>query len=201
MPHADASLVPGTIKTRTEFWEHVGTQLRYLLDGQHNWVTNLSNTASLIYNSLLAFPEHFGSGDRSVNWCGFYLDSHLFPGKKQELNPHLPPSGVLLLAPFCGKPACQMIYAQAGKGVCADAFVSRKPLVVPNVDEYPGHIACDGETRSELVLPLLLQTAQGGEVTLGLLDLDCLALDGFKQEDVEGLQTIVDLVVSSCDWY
>jgi L-methionine (R)-S-oxide reductase len=115
-----------------------------------------------------------------------------------------------------------MIYAQAGKGVCADAFVSRKPLVVPNVgesffkfgvnvfyniitilygDEYPGHIACDGETRSELVLPLLLQTAQGGEVALGLLDLDCLALDGFKQEDVEGLQAIVDLVVSSCDWY
>ena len=117
-----------------------------------------------------------------------------------------------------------MIYAQAGKGVCADAFVSRKPLVVPNVgesffelgvnvfykyyiitildvDEYPGHIACDGETRSELVLPLLIQTAQGGEVALGLLDLDCLALDGFKREDVEGLQAIVDLVVSSCDWY
>jgi len=153
---------------------------------------------------------------------GFYLDSHLFPGTKQGLNPDLSSSGVLLLAPFCGKPACQMIYAQAGKGVCADAFVSRKPLVVPNVgelffklgvnvfyniitildvDEYPGHITCDGETRSELVLPLLLQTAQGGEVALGLLDLDCLALDGFKREDVEGLQAIVDLVVSSCDWY
>ena len=115
-------------------------------------VTNLSNTASLIYNSLLAFSEHFGDDDRAVNWCGelfvdqrnlakgfisicphegFYLDSQLFPGKKRD--PKLPTA--LLLAPFCGKPACQIIYAKAGKGVCADAFVSCQPLLVPNVGE------------------------------------------------------------------
>jgi len=160
-------------------------------------VTNLSNTASLIYNSLAVFPEHFGDGDRAVNWCGgFYLDSHLFPGKERD--PNLPPA--LLLAPFCGKPACQFIYAKAGKGVCADAYISRQPIFVANVDEYPGHIACDGETKSELVLPLLLQTAQGGVVALGVLDLDCLALNGFTQDDVKGLRTIVDIVVASCDW-
>lgn len=62
---------------------------------------------------------------------GFYLDSQLFPGKKRD--PNLPP--VLLLAPFSGKPACQFIFAKAGKGVCADAFVHRKATLVPNVGE------------------------------------------------------------------
>jgi len=174
---------------------HVRIQLECLLDGQRNWVSNLSNTASLIYTSLFAFSGHFGDGDRAVNWCGFYLDSQLFPGKKRD--PDLPPA--LLLAPFCGKPACQIIYVKAGKGICADAFISCKPLAVANVDKYPGHIACDGKTKSELVLPLLLQTARG-VAALGVLDIDCLALDGFTQDDIEGLQIIVDLVVASCDW-
>ena len=68
------------------------------------------------------------------------------------------------------------------------------------LEEYPGHIACDGGTKSELVLPLLTKTAQDGVLALGVLDLDCLASEGFTREDVEGLQAIVDLVVASCDW-
>ena len=68
-------------------------------------------------------------------------------------------------------------------------------------DEYPGHIACDGETKSEAVLPLLYR-APGAEeeIALGVLDLDCLALNGFEQDDLDGLEKIASLVVSSCDW-
>lgn len=67
-------------------------------------------------------------------------------------------------------------------------------------DKYPGHIACDGETKSELVLPLLYQSPSGKETTLGVLDLDCLTLNGFEQDDVDGLTRITALVVASCDW-
>lgn len=67
-------------------------------------------------------------------------------------------------------------------------------------DKYPGHIACDGETKSELVLPLLYQSSNGKETSLGVLDLDCLTLNGFEQDDVDGLTRITALVVASCDW-
>jgi L-methionine (R)-S-oxide reductase len=104
----------------------------------------------------------------------------------------------LLLGPFCGKPACQFIIVAPGtaQGVCADAFLQRQAVVVPNVEIYPGHIACDGETKSEIVIPLILQ---GGEV-VGVLDLDCLALNGFNDEDKEGLEKIARLISDSSDW-
>ncbi|KAF9507330.1 hypothetical protein BS47DRAFT_1351738 [Hydnum rufescens UP504] len=195
MPHADSSYVPSSITTRAQFWEHVYHQLEALISDQRNWVSNLSNAASLIYHSLLAFSPHFGVNERAVNWCGFYLDSKLFPGKQDRDS-----SPMLLLAPFAGKPACQFIHAKAGKGVCADAYVGRRPLSVPNVEEYPGHIACDGDTKSELVIPLITETSSGDEIALGVIDLDCVALEGFTHDDIEGLQKIANLIVSSCDW-
>ncbi|TCD67875.1 hypothetical protein EIP91_011873 [Steccherinum ochraceum] len=70
MPHADSALVPPGL-TKSEFWLHVHDQLAALLEGQRNWVVNLANASSLIYNSLLAFNPYFGDGDRAVNWCGF----------------------------------------------------------------------------------------------------------------------------------
>jgi L-methionine (R)-S-oxide reductase len=86
MPHADSSLVPETIQSKTDFWAHVYNQLELLLELERNWVgydhhnevsgllhtqvTNLANTSSVIYNSLLAFPSHFGTNERAVNWCG-----------------------------------------------------------------------------------------------------------------------------------
>ncbi|KAF8326621.1 GAF domain-like protein [Cantharellus anzutake] len=201
MPHADASLVPQHIATKEAFWYHVYMQLGALLEGERNWVSNLSNAASLIYNSLLAFPAHFGPADRAVNWSGmffsrFYLDAELFPGKKRD--PKLP--RLLLLGPFSGKPACQFIHTQAGKGVCADAFVHRTTVVVPDVDKYPGHIACDGETKSEIVIPLIRRDLPAGETALGVLDLDSLILNGFDDDDKRGLEHIADLIVQSCDW-
>ena len=83
--------------------------------------------------------------------------------------------------------------------MCADAFLQQKPIVVPNVVEYPGHIACDGDTKSEIVFPLILQNGND-QVVLGVLDLDCLALGGFDEQDRVELEAIVDLIVKGCDW-
>ncbi|KAJ6594464.1 GAF domain-like protein [Mycena capillaripes] len=207
MPHADSALVPETITTKAEFWAHTYSQLDMLLDSdQRNWVTNLSNASSLIFNSLLAFNPHFGNGPRTVNWCGFYLDSQLFPqprhshgenGNSSQASPSR-----LLLGPFNGKPACQYINTAPGKarGVCADTFLQRRTIVVSDVETYPGHIACDGETRSEIVCPLTLRTDGDNVRVLGVLDLDCLAVAAFDDEDKAGLEKIAELVVRACDW-
>ena len=110
-----------------------------------------------------------------------------------------PSSSRLLLGPFCGKPACQFINTTPGRGVCAEAFLSRRTIVVPDVDAYPGHIACDGDTKSEIVCPLILKSS-GKEVGLGVFDLDCLAQSGFDDDDRTGLEKIAQLVVDACDW-
>ncbi|KAJ6498790.1 GAF domain-like protein [Mycena sanguinolenta] len=226
MPHADSALVPETITTKAEFWAHTYSQLHALLDSdQRNWVTNLSNASSLIYNSLLAFPPHFGNGQRAVNWCGefascsmknhhhrsvmmrtiififllgFYLESPLFPLPSKSK----PVSSRLLLGPFNGKPACQYINTAPGKarGVCADSFLQRRTVVVPDVESYPGHIACDGETKSEIVCPLILSSDGDTSRVLGVLDLDCLAVEAFDDEDKAGLEKIAELLVKACDW-
>ncbi|KAI0256345.1 GAF domain-like protein [Lactifluus subvellereus] len=200
--HADSSLVPAFIQTKSQFWEHVISKLTPLLDGQRDWVTNLANTSSLVYHSLLSYPA-FGDGPSSVNWCGFYVDSSLFPTPKIRMD-HNAASNVssrLLLGPFCGKPACQFVDTTPGKGrgVCADTFTSCKTIVVSDVNAYPGHIACDGDTKSEIVCPLILRSS-GKDVTLGVFDLDCLAQGGFDDDDRTGLEKIAQLVVDACDW-
>ncbi|KAF9218787.1 GAF domain-like protein [Gyrodon lividus] len=205
MHHADASLVPPEIISKPDFWNHVRTQLELLLADQRQWVTNLANASSLIYNSLGAFPVRLDNAP--VNWCGFYLVSSLFPdprgtgeisGNERTVSPN---KNKLLLGPFCGKPACQFINVspERARGVCADAFVRRQAILVENVDDYPGHIACDGDTKSEIVCPLILRNGSD-QIVLGVLDLDCLALGGFDEEDKIGLESIADLIVKSCDW-
>ncbi|KAF7305888.1 GAF domain-containing protein [Mycena chlorophos] len=202
MPHADSALVPDSIASKTEFWEHVHSQIQALLEPeQRNWVTNLSNAASLVYNSLLAFPSHFGEGERAVNWCGFYLDAPLFPQRRispESTTQSKPTTSRLLLGPFNGRPACQYINTTPGKarGVCADAFLQRRTVLVEDVEKYPGHIACDGATRSEIVCPLVLDDGN----IVGVLDLDCLAVGAFNAEDKAGLEKIAELLVKSCDW-
>jgi L-methionine (R)-S-oxide reductase len=79
------------------------------------------------------------------------------------------------------------------------AFLSRRTIVVPDVEGYPGHIACDGDTKSEIVCPLILRSS-GKEVGLGVFDLDCLGQDGFDDEDRTGLEKIAQMVVESSDW-
>lgn len=83
--------------------------------------------------------------------------------------------------------------------MCAGAFLQQRTIIVPNTNEYPGHIACDGETKSEIVCPLILQNGND-QVVLGVLDLDCLVLGGFDEQDKFGLEAIADLIVKGCDW-
>lgn len=135
---------------------------------------------------------------------GFYVDSRLFPLPRGTTAPDSDAVNPkrLLLGPFCGKPACQFINtdAKSARGVCADAFLGRQTLVVPDVNSYPGHIACDGGTKSEIVCPLFIRQEDGSELPVGVLDLDCLAPAAFDEEDKLGLERISKLVVSACDW-
>ena len=133
--------------------------------------------------------------------AGFYLESHLLPFPRGAPAPgprSSPESKRLLLGPFCGKPACQFINTTPGRGVCADAYLHRKTVLVEQVEKYPGHIACDGDTKSEIVCPLIRD--DGSEEVVGVLDLDCLAVGGFDADDQAGLENICKLVVSACDW-
>ncbi|CAG88427.1 DEHA2E19514p [Debaryomyces hansenii CBS767] len=138
-----------------------------------NWVANLANCSSLLWHA-------YHSMKINVNWSGFYV-----------LNE--PRTDELILGPFQGKVACQII--KFGKGVCGNAASSAKTQLVPNVNEYPGHIACDGETQSEIVVPIVNK----GQV-VGVLDIDCLTLEGFDDIDVKYLEQLATLIGNTCDW-
>ena len=146
---------------------------------------------------LLSFRQFF----RLFALTGFYIDSAFFPSPRFPAAALADDTNRLLLGPFCGKPACQFIQTAPGKarGVCADAYLQRRTLLVPDVDLYPGHIACDGDTKSEIVIPLI-HHVDGETKALGVLDLDCLATGGFDTDDQIGLERIAKLVVDSCNW-
>ena len=131
---------------------------------------------------------------------GFYINSNLFPSSRSNRFEE-DSEDQLLLGPFCGKPACPIIQTapEKAKGVCADAYLQAKTIVVPEVNLYPGHIACDSETKSEIVCPLIYEI-EGGARILGVLDLDCLAPNGFDDEDRVGLEKIAKFIVNSCNW-
>ena len=117
-------------------------------------ITNLSNAAALLWESL---PD--------INWAGFY---------KME-------DGQLILYPFQGKPACTRI--QVGRGVCGTAVAEDRTQLVPDVHEFPGHIACDSASNSEIVIPIHVNGA-----IWGVLDIDSPYLNRFTEEDKKGLE-------------
>jgi len=208
MPHADSAALPDQIKTKSDFWEHILVQLNALLEGNQHWISNLANASSLIYHSLRSY-DAFGTEEKSVNWCGFYIASRYMPGSSSLSQPHgQGGKETILLGPFSGKPACQFIRVPSepkdqtqsltGSGVCADSYYFKKTLRVPDVDAYPGHIACDGETKSEIVIPIYFD--DNSSECVGVLDLDCLAMNGFNEEDQRGLEAIARLISKSCDW-
>lgn len=139
--------------------------LAALLENERDWIANLSNTAALLASELT-----------DINWVGFYLLK----------------DGELVLGPFQGKPACVRI--AIGKGVCGTAAQRRTSVVVPNVHEFPGHIACDTASNSELVVPLL----RGNEL-VGVLDLDSPRFERFDDADRIGLESIARALVESSD--
>ena len=138
-------------------------QLRALLEGEDDLIANAANTASLLWHAL---PE--------LNWVGFYL------ARGEEL----------VLGPFQGKPACVRI--ALGRGVCGTAAATRRTVLVPDVHAFPGHIACDAASNSEIVVPLL----RGGAL-IGVLDLDSPVLARFDSSDQQGLERVAGSFVAT----
>ncbi|WRT68038.1 uncharacterized protein IL334_005013 [Kwoniella shivajii] len=204
MPHADSSFIPTSIKTKKEFYEHVITHLEALLEGERYWVTNLAQTSAILYHSYLASSLYGGESVHPVvNWCGFYLhppssspSSPPSSTSASNIHHHQPPNSPLLLGPYQGRPACLSINPIKGKGVCADGFLSSKTLIVDDVDNYPGHIACDGNTKSEIVVPI----RNDKNIVVGVLDLDSTLHNTFDQDDKYGLEKIVDILKKGCNW-
>jgi len=139
--------------------------LAALLAGEDDLIANLANTSALLFTTL---PQ--------LNWAGFYL---------------LRSPEELVLGPFQGKPACVRI--ALGRGVCGTAAAERRTVLVPNVHEFPGHIACDSASNSEIVLPLI---RANGEL-LGVLDLDSPVLERFDAIDQQGLERIVRTLLAT----
>ena len=137
-------------------------QLMSLLKGEHDFIANAANFSALLFSSL-----------PNVNWAGFYLL------KDDEL----------VLGPFQGNPACARI--PVGKGVCGVAAQRVETIIVPNVHEFPGHIACDVASNSEIVVPLF-----DGERLIGVLDLDSATIGRFDDQDAEGLNELVTVFVA-----
>ncbi|KAI1178129.1 GAF domain-like protein [Nemania sp. FL0916] len=110
----------------------------------------------------------------------------------------------LILGPFQGKVACQII--QFGRGVCGTAAAGQETQVVPDVEKFPGHIACDGDSRSEIVVPIIVNCGEteGGEegkkVVVAIIDVDCADVDGFDDVDRKYLEQLAELLARSCDW-
>jgi L-methionine (R)-S-oxide reductase len=148
--------------TKEELYRELRAQLTALLAGEHDQIANSANMSALLYHAL---PD--------VNWVGFYF----FKG------------GELVLGPFQGQPAC--IRIGVGKGVCGTAAKSRRSVVVPDVHAFPGHIACDSASNSELVVPLV----QNGEL-IGVLDLDSPSLARFDDADRAGCESLAAIFLA-----
>jgi len=146
---------------KKEFYKSLHTQARALLQPRFGWLSNAANLSALIFGAL---PD--------LNWAGFYI----LDGE------------ILRLGPFQGKPACTEI--KLGKGVCGTAAAENKTLVAPNVHQFAGHIACDSASKSEIVIPLLVN-----KKVWGVLDIDSPVLARFDDVDRAGLEELAQIFV------
>lgn len=148
-------------------------QLQSLLTGERDFIANTANCAALIYQLV---PD--------LNWAGFYFLRELGSGKQE-----------LILGPFQGKPACVRIpVAPVARGVCGAAAATRTTQRIENVHDFPGHIACDGASLSELVVPLIV-----ADKVIGVLDLDSPKLARFDAEDQAGFEAMVAILLAASD--
>ncbi|MBV1686881.1 GAF domain-containing protein [Novosphingobium sp. G106] len=143
--------------SKPEMYADLVSAAQGLVEGEHDPVANMANIAALIWQTL---PD--------LNWAGFYRHD----------------GSELVLGPFQGKPAC--IRIPIGNGVCGTAAATRLTQCVPDVHAFPGHIACDAASRSEIVVPIVV-----GEQLIGVLDLDSPSPARFDADDVQGLETLI----------
>lgn len=148
---------------KPQLYRELASALHALIEGETDLTANLANAAALLFHSL---PE--------LNWAGFYL-------LKQD---------ELVVGPFQGKPACVRI--AIGKGVCGTAAARRESVIVTNVHEFPGHIACDSASNSEIVVPMIR-----GNALLGVMDLDSPMIGRFDEEDRDGLERFVATLINN----
>lgn len=141
-------------------------QLTSLIEGESHVIPNLANASALLKSALT-----------DINWAGFYLMT----------------DGYLLLGPFQGKTAC--IRIPVGKGVCGTAVKEKKAQLIADVHEFPGHIACDSASNSEIVIPII-----ANETIVGVLDIDSPSKNRFDEEDLAGLERIVHILENGCSW-
>jgi L-methionine (R)-S-oxide reductase len=153
-------------RSKAAFYGELAESLQALLAGEADALANLANASGLLGQSL----------DR-INWCGFYL----IRGEE------------LVLGPFQGKPACVRI--PVGKGVCGTSAARKETMLVPDVALFPGHIACDPASRSEIVVPIL----EGGRLR-GVLDIDAPEENRFDESDRGGLELFVRSLIPLVDW-
>ncbi|WP_243373217.1 GAF domain-containing protein [Microvirga solisilvae] len=152
--------------SKHELYASLAQQLAALLEGEPDAIANAANMSALIYQML---PD--------LNWAGFYFMR----------------GDGLVLGPFQGKTACVRI--AVGRGVCGTAVERKASIVVPDVHDFPGHIACDSASRSELVVPLI----KNGTV-LGVLDLDSPNPNRFDEEDRKGCESLVEIYLKASDF-
>ena len=141
-------------------YQMLNQQLAALIHGVPHRIANLANASALLYNTL---PD--------LNWAGFYIMEN----------------GMLVLGPFQGKPAC--IEIQVGRGVCGTAAAEDRTQLVYDVHQFPGHIACDGASNSEIVVPI-----HAGDRIVGVLDIDSPLVGRFTEEDRAGLEEFVHIL-------
>lgn len=153
-------------KDKQEMYQLLDSQLSALLDGETELIPNLANASALLFQAL-----------EDINWAGFYL----WTGTE------------LLLGPFQGMPAC--VHIAPGRGVCGAAAQSLATQRVQDVHQFPGHIACDAASRSEIVIPLHKE----GRL-LGVMDIDSPSVGRFDEMDQQGLEALASRLIKACDW-
>jgi L-methionine (R)-S-oxide reductase len=150
--------------SKPDFYRELAAQLEALLAGESDPIANAANTSALLFQMM---PD--------LNWAGFYIIR----------------SGELVLGPFQGKPACVRI--PVGKGVCGAAVAQERSMLVEDVHAFPGHIACDSASRSELVVPLI-----GRDGVIGVIDLDSPSPARFDADDQAGIEQIAAIWLAAC---
>ena len=147
--------------TEDKFYNYLNMKLTGLICTEKDWLANLSNSSALMWMLM-----------EKINWVGFYLYKN----------------GELVLGPFQGKPACTHI--ELGKGVCGTAALTRETQLVKNVHEFPGHIACDSDSNSEIVVPIIKD-----DKLIGVIDIDSPILNRFDEDDKKYIEKFVSILV------
>ncbi|MCH4888295.1 GAF domain-containing protein [Acidaminobacter sp. JC074] len=153
-------------ETKKQLYKYMNIKLTGLIGSEDDWLANLSNASALLWLLL-----------DDINWAGFYLY------RKDKL----------ILGPFQGKPACVNI--EISKGVCGTAAETRTTQLIKNVHDFPGHIACDSASNSEIVVPIIKD-----DQLIGVLDIDAPILNRFDQDDQAGLEKFVETLNKYMKW-